>query len=265
MKKITALVFGLAALCLTQALAEPLRVACVGDSITEGFKIDNPAVNSYPAQLQKELDKKGKGKFEVRNFGVRSMTLMQNTQMPYVKRQEYKDSLAYKADIVVIMLGTNDSSGANRALIMSNFEADYHKLIASYREGREPGEPRIILMLPPKCYLAGKGTDEDTIRKTIAPMIKKVAAAEKVEVLDLHTAIGSKWKNDLMPDKLHPSAKGAGMMVKKIAPMVARGVKSKKGITVGGSGFGGSGATTSGGVDRGAFRPPIRALKPKIR
>ncbi len=193
MKKIPALLFGLAALCLSipQVLAEPLRVACVGDSITEGFKIQDPAVNSYPAQLQKELDKKGKGKFEVRNFGVRSMTLMQNTQKPYVKRQEYKNSLDYKADIVVIMLGTNDSSGANRELIKDNFEADYHKLIASYREGRDAGEPRIILMLPPKCYLSGKGTDEDTIRKVIGPMIKKVAKAEKVELLDLYTSIGT--------------------------------------------------------------------------
>ncbi len=266
MKQLSGLFLGLAALCLSlPVMAAPLKVACVGDSITYGFKIANRETNSYPAQLQKELDKRGKGKFEVRNFGVSSMTLMQNTKKPYVKRQEYKDSLAFTPDIVVIMLGTNDSSGANRALIADNFMADYGKLIASYREGREPGTPRIILMLPPKCYLTGKGTDEDTIRKTIAPMIRKVAKDEKVELLDLHASIGTRWKQDLMPDKLHPSAKGAAMMVKKIAPLVAKGVKKAPASAGRKVEFGSGSGTTTGGMERGGFQPPLKALKIKRR
>ncbi len=212
----------LALLVAPAALAEPIRIACVGDSITYGFKIEGRETNSYPAQLQQLLDKKQPGKWQVRNFGVSSMTLMQGTSKPYAGRAEYRASVDYAADIVIIMLGTNDSNGMHRHLIAENFVQDYHKLIDSYREGREAGKPRIILMLPPKCYLAGKGTDETIIHDTIAPMIRKVAREEKLELINLYSALGAKWDAELMPDKLHPSAKGASLMVKKIAPVILR-------------------------------------------
>ncbi len=204
------------------ALAEPIKIACVGDSITYGFKIAERGTNSYPAQLQQLLDKKKPDKWEVRNFGVSSMTLMQETSKSYVKRPEYRASVDYAADIVIIMLGTNDSNGMHRHLIADNFKADYHKLIASYRAGREGKKPRIILMLPPKCYLSGKGTDEGIIHDTIAPMIRDIAKEEKLELIDLYDTLGTTWDAELMPDKLHPSAKGATLMVKKIAPVVLK-------------------------------------------
>ncbi len=208
-------------------LADPIKIACVGDSITYGFKIEGRETNSYPAQLQQVLDKKAAGKWEVKNFGVSSMTLMQDTSKPYVKRAEYRASVDYEADVVIIMLGTNDSNGMHRHLIADNFKQDYHQLIASYREGREKGKPRIILMLPPKCYLAGKGTDETIIHDTIAPMIRGIAREEKLELIDLYATLGKSWDADLMPDKLHPSAKGATLMVKKIAPVVMKPRKKK--------------------------------------
>ncbi len=211
---------------LPATMAEPLKVACVGDSITFGYKIPQRETKSYPAQLQQRLDKKGKGKWEVRNFGVSSMTLMKNTSKSYWGRKEYQASKDYAADIVIIMLGTNDSNGMHRAGIEANFKNDYHALIASYREGREEGQPRIILMLPPKCYLSGKGTDEDIIHDTIAPIIREVAKEEGLELIDLYDTLGTRWDEKLMPDKLHPNAEGATLMVKKIAPVVLK--KQKK-------------------------------------
>lgn len=50
---------------------EPVRVACVGDSITYGFTSSNAALHSYPSQLQNLLGdgyiiqmKTGKGKYK---------------------------------------------------------------------------------------------------------------------------------------------------------------------------------------------------------
>ncbi len=213
---------------LPASLAEPVKLACVGDSITFGYTIPERETKSYPAQLQQRLDKKGKGKWEVKNFGVSSMTLMKKTSKSYWGRKEYKASKDYAADIVIIMLGTNDSNGMHRAGIEANFKNDYHALIASYREGREEGQPRIILMLPPKCYLAGKGTDEGIIHGTIAPIIREVAKEEGLELIDLYDALGTEWDKELMPDKLHPSAEGAALMVKKIAPVVMKKAKKAK-------------------------------------
>ena len=45
------------------------RVACIGDSITYGYTLPDREHEAYPVQLQKLLDEKFPGKYEVRNFG----------------------------------------------------------------------------------------------------------------------------------------------------------------------------------------------------
>ncbi len=227
MKSIRFSLFGklmlLFALACPAASAAPTKVACVGDSITYGLGIANRQSNSYPAQLQKKMDAAAPGQWEVKNFGVSAMSLMKNTSRPYMGRAEYRASVAWAADIVIIMLGTNDSNGMFRDRIPSDFEKDYHSLIASYRAGRAEGQPRIILMLPPTCYLTGEvwhDPAEPVIQARVLPLIRKVAEAEKLELIDLTAALGTAWQPKLMPDKLHPSAAGATLMVEKIAPVV---------------------------------------------
>ncbi len=211
----------LLALAGPTALAAPTKVACVGDSITYGLGIRNRTANSYPAQLQKKLDANAPGAWEVKNFGVSAMTLMKNTSRPYTGRAEYRASVACEADVVIIMLGTNDSNGMFRQLIPTDFVKDYHSLIASYRAGRPEGKPRIILMLPPHCYLTGEvqhDPAEPVITREVLPRIREVAKAEGLELIDLTSALGDTWQPELMPDKLHPSAAGAGCMVEAILP-----------------------------------------------
>ncbi len=215
----------LAALLCPSTLAAPLKVACVGDSITYGLGIRERAQNSYPARLQQRLDSTAPGAWVVKNFGVSAMTLMPRTSRPYTGRAEYRASLAYAADVVIIMLGTNDSNGMFRHLIDKHFKTDYHNLIASYRAGRAEGAPRIILMLPPKCYLSGEvqhDPSEPVIQRSVLPLIRQVAAEEKLELIDLTDALGTEWNPALMPDKLHPSAAGAALMTERIAPVLLK-------------------------------------------
>ncbi len=216
----------LLAACICPALhAAPTRVACVGDSITYGMGVAARETNSYPARLQQRADREAPGQYEVRNFGVSAMTLMRGTSKSYWDRPEYCDSLAFAADIVIIMLGTNDSNGEHRDRIAAQFEADYRALIASYRAGRRAGEPRIIVMLPPRCHLEGEGLYDPhpgIIRDTLAPLIRRVAADEGLELIDLHDALGREWQRTLMPDRLHPSAAGAALLEAAIAPIVLK-------------------------------------------
>ncbi len=214
-----------AALVFPSAFASPTRVACVGDSITYGMGVHNRNVNSYPARLQQHLNAAEPGKWEVKNFGVSAMTLMKDTSRSYRARAEYRASVTYAADVVIIMLGTNDSNGVFRHLIENNFTPDYHSLIASYRAGRPEGTPRIILMLPPKCYLGGEVVHdpaEPVIAQSVVPRIREVAAAEGLELIDLHDALGTEWNAELMPDKLHPSAAGAALLAEKVLPALLK-------------------------------------------
>ncbi len=215
----------LAALLCPLALAAPTKIACVGDSITYGYTIHNREANSYPAQLQRMLDASAPGQWEVKNFGVSAMTLMKGTSRPYMGRAEYRASVDYRADVVIIMLGTNDSNGMFRERIGQDFLKDYRELLASYRAGREEGTPRIILMLPPKCYLTGEvrhDPSEPVIQSSVVPRIRSIAAEEKLELIDLYGALGTEWNATLMPDKLHPSAAGAALMVERIAPVIQK-------------------------------------------
>src|SRR3954469_2126961 len=83
------------------AAAMPLRLACVGDSITDGYQMPDKAHFSYPAQLGRLLG----AEWEVRNFGASGATLTRHTGYPYDERPVHADALAWKPDIVVIALG----------------------------------------------------------------------------------------------------------------------------------------------------------------
>ena len=61
----------------------PVRVACVGNSITYGTGIANRDKDSYPAQLQAMLG----NKYLVGNFGKPGATLLRHGHRPYFKQQ----------------------------------------------------------------------------------------------------------------------------------------------------------------------------------
>ena len=57
--------------------ATPLRVACVGNSVTYGYGLRNRDRDAYPVRLQEMLDEYyGSGRFEVGNFGRSGATLL---------------------------------------------------------------------------------------------------------------------------------------------------------------------------------------------
>src|ERR1043165_8271897 len=79
----------------------PIRVACVGDSITYGYGIKDREHDSYPAQLGSLLGKK----WEVQNFGVNGATALKKGTRSYSEQKSFQDALLFKPDVVVIQLG----------------------------------------------------------------------------------------------------------------------------------------------------------------
>lgn len=108
-----------------------IRVACVGDSITAGVGAEGKA---YPAQLGKMLGRK----WEVRNFGISGCTLLNQGDNPYQKQGAFKAALADKPDVVIIMLGTNDTKPQNWKH-KDQFAADYKGLIGQF--AKLPSKP----------------------------------------------------------------------------------------------------------------------------
>ena len=94
----------------TDAKEGQIKIACVGDSITYGHGIANWPKNNYPAQLQEFLG----DEYHVSNFGHSGKTLSDNGDQPYTESEQYSLSQSYGADVLIIMLGTNDSKALRR-------------------------------------------------------------------------------------------------------------------------------------------------------
>lgn len=192
---------------LPAAEALPLRVACVGDSITAGLSTPHPSWDSYPAQLQRLLGEKG----VVGNFGFSGATLLKQGDKPYQRTASFQQALQFKPDIVVIMLGTNDTKPQNWKL-KAQFTADYKDLIGQFRA--LDSKPRLVVCLPPYVAGAGKFGITEPVLLEQMPFIERVAADEKVGLVDVHSAF--KGRDALLPDCVHPNAEGAGLLAKVI-------------------------------------------------
>ena len=195
---------------------DPVRVACIGNSITYGAGVKNRAANCYPNQMQRMLGEK----YEVQNFGVNGATLLNLGDKPFMKENAYKKALLFKPEIVIIKLGTNDSKPQNWDDFKSYFIRDYKSLTGSFRTANP--DVKIFICLPVPAFGEAFGIREKVIKEEILPLVKIIAAEEKATLIDLHTALSD--AGELFPDKIHPNAKGAN----KIAEAVFEAIKSIK-------------------------------------
>lgn len=177
----------------------PIKVACVGDSITQGVGADGG--QSWPDQLRRLLG----DKWDVKNFGVSGTTLMNSGDGPYQKQNAFNEAKAFIPDVVVIALGTNDTKPQNWKNFEKDFEADYRNLVKQFTD--LPGKRRIFICRPP--YIAKDGNFGINELNTVAeiPVIDKVAKDLKLGIIDLHAAL--KGKDGMIPDNVHPNNDGA--------------------------------------------------------
>ena len=192
--------------CLPLRGDEPIRVACVGDSITFGWAASKG--NTYPEQLGRMLGEK----WSVMNCGVNSLTLLNQGDAPYQKRGPMKGALEFQPNIVVIMLGTNDTK-PNNWKFKESFIADYKDLISKF--AALPSKPRIYICRP--AFVPGKGSwgiNEAAILEQI-PMLDKIAADEKATIIDVHAAL--KDRPELyLADNVHPNMEGVTVIAKTV-------------------------------------------------
>lgn len=194
---------------------EALRVACIGNSITDGFGIDMAEQQGYPAQLQRLL---GSG-YYVRNFGVSSRTLLNKGDRPYQNERAWRDALAFKPDIVLIKLGTNDSKPENWQY-GKDFAADLQQMVDALKAGEN--HPRIVLCTPIPAFKPTWNINDSVIVNGITPIINKVAKKNKLQVVDLHTCFAGEG-DKMLADGIHPDAKGA----RRLAEIVAEALRKK--------------------------------------
>ena len=203
-----------------------IRVACIGNSITDGHGIDMRTTYGYPALLQKKLGKD----YWVKNFGVSARTMLNKGDFPYMNELAWQDALAFKPDVVVIKLGTNDSKPENWQY-GSEFRQDLEQMITTLRPDLvQPAKkakkdkkaavveakPRILLCTPIPAFKSTWNINDSVIVNAIIPIQQEVAKKYGLQVVDLHTL----YANDgdkMLDDGIHPDGKGADRLAEIIA------------------------------------------------
>lgn len=208
---------------------DAIKVACIGNSITDGHGIDFAPVNGYPAQLQKLLG----NDYYVKNFGVSARTMLNKGDYPYMNEMAWKDAVAFKPDVVIIKLGTNDSKPQNWQY-GEEFKQDLKQMITTLRpdlaqpakKGKKNKKqviknegPKIILCTPIPAFKKSWGINDEIITKNIIPIQQEVAQEYNLQVIDLHSLFGD-GKDTMLGDGIHPNGKGAQKMAQIIADAI---------------------------------------------
>ena len=133
-----------------------------------------------------------------------------------MESEEYQQSLKSKPDIVVLMLGTNDTKTFNWNA--SDYEAALKSLVESYQN--LDTKPTVYLMRSPYCYaLDGGDVAEYDIQPAVVAdelgsIIDKVAKEIGVEVIDLYGV--TEGQDELYTDGIHFNAKGYELIADEV-------------------------------------------------
>lgn len=183
----------------TRVSAQIIRVACVGDSITEW--------SNYPEELQKML---GDG-YKVENFGVAGSAVTKGSDFPYTNQSAYEAIKEFGPQVVIIMLGTNDAKTVNHDQL-SSFVSDYAEIV-DYCESL-PDDQQIYLVKPPPIYNNTLGLEDSNLEQGVIPMIEQVADDKDLPMIDVNSVMAD--HSEYFKDGVHPNDDGAEVIATTI-------------------------------------------------
>jgi acyl-CoA thioesterase I len=147
----------------------PLDILAIGSSSTEGVGASSPA-NTYPAQLEDELEKATGADFDVKNAGV-------GGELAAKTLERLKSALKSGwARLVIWQVGTNDALvGVDETLFRATLKAG----IAAVRAAGVP-----LVLVDPQFTL--KSPDPARYERFVK-MVDDIGAADRVPVLSRYT------------------------------------------------------------------------------
>ncbi|RQO68993.1 sialate O-acetylesterase [Pedobacter sp. KBW01] len=189
---------------------QKMKVACIGNSVTAGYLLNQPEKQAYPAQLRQLL---GDG-YQVANFGHSGATLLKKGHNPYFKTKAFREALNFGADIAIIHLGLNDTDPRNWPNYKDNFQTDYQWLIDTLKQQNTKLKVFICKLTP---IFSGHPRFKSGTRDwywQVQEKILGVARANKLVPVDLNAPLNN--RPELFADNLHPDSIGAAIIAQTI-------------------------------------------------
>ena len=155
-----------------------IKIAAVGDSLTYGYGLENRQQDAYPSILLELLG----SHYQVANYGLSGRSLLSTSDYPYLKEKNAQQSLESDADIVIIMIGSNDSRAAywNK----EQFIKEYRDFVKGYI--KLPSQPDVFIVAPPYVPTSRFGLNNEVIRDEIQQIVEDVAAELGVHFINLY-------------------------------------------------------------------------------
>jgi len=187
------------------------KVACVGNSITYGYGLEDSSIHNYSTVLQDSLG----SNYTVTNYGVSSQTMLKNTNASYWNCGEIPVVRSTLPNIIIIELGTNDCKPDYWNTLKAQFETDYISMIDTF--ANLSSKPAIWICLQPPANNSSWSILDTTIKSQINPKIKEVALTKGVNMIDLYTELNKgRWNWFLSTDTVHLNVTG----IKKMAAYI---------------------------------------------
>lgn len=188
------------------------KIACIGDSITEGPGRENPS--SFPLQLDEILG----STYEVKNFGVSGRTLLKKGDFPFWEEPQFEEAKAFAADIVLIKLGTNDTKPQNWKF-KDDFKKDYLDLIQEMKNSMSKNG-KIYIVNPVPVFQDNFNISARVMDEELRPLLIEIADEAGIEIMDLYAPLLP--YSDLFPDGIHPNPEGLTLMAEALASKISQ-------------------------------------------
>lgn len=190
--------------CTKTEPAAPVRVACIGDSVTYGYGLN--VEYSYPSQLAALL---GDG-YLVENFGVNGAAAAD-----YTATAAWQSCQTFAPDIAVILLGSNDTVLWTDE---QSFVESYRRLLSQF-----PADTRLLLCTPPYAYpvdgIYQFGVQPEALQQ-VCQCIKQLSSELGLELVDLQMLTDDR-RSWFSADGVHPNADGAAAIADAVAAILA--------------------------------------------
>lgn len=189
-----------------------LKVACVGDSITQGINSSKPNEYTYPCFLQEMLGLD----YYVLNAGVSGLSICKNDDLAYAKNAAYMQAKVLDPDIVIFALGTNDANPKIEKYPYKDWKDPNHdraaEFLVSTREllntfKQLNSDVQIYLVYPASLFVVGDDHWRaepwtENIVTYVRPLLEQIVDEYDLPTVDLFD--WSKEHKDVFVDGLHP-------------------------------------------------------------
>jgi lysophospholipase L1-like esterase len=185
---------------------EPLRIVCLGDSVTKAVRAGVLPEETFSVVLEKKLNESGQPATVI-NAGIGG-----NTTADGLGRFE-RDVLAHKPKVVVLMFGLNDSwvdagKTASR-LTVAQYRANLEQMLSLLKEQGI----QAVLMTPNPALRPTYGPERNATLKPYVEAVRSLAAERHLPLIDVYRhfaelALETPDVNTLFTDAMHPNPAG---------------------------------------------------------